>query len=93
MVTHPDINPSNRADHDLAGIENGNRLIKMVLTARSILYLIRIGGEWCRVIHNNQQSLCNEYNDLGDTRRRPQIECRICKQKGHMSYVCDQKEK
>lgn len=43
-----------KADHDLAGIENGNWLIKMVLTARSIPYSITIGGEWCRVIYNNQ---------------------------------------
>ena len=43
-----------KADHDLSGIENGNRLVKMVITAKSIRYSIRIGGEWCRIIHNNQ---------------------------------------
>ena len=83
-----------KADHDLSGIENGNRLVKMVITAKSIPYSIRIGGEWCLIIHNNQQPVCNEYNEVGHTRKRcPQIECRICKQKGHMSYVCSQKDK
>ena len=83
-----------KADHELAGIENGNRLVKMVLTAKSIPYSIKIGGEWCRIIHNNQQPVSNECNELGHTRKRcPLIECRVCKQKGHMSYVCDQKEK
>ena len=83
-----------KADHDLSGIENGNRLVKMVITAKSIPYSIRIGGEWCRIIHNNQHPVCNECNEVGHTKKRcPQIECRICKQKGHMSYVCSQKDK
>ena len=82
-----------KADHDLAGIENGNRLVKMVLGARSIPYSMRIGGDWCRVIHNNQQPVCNECHEEGHTRKKcPQIECRICKQKGHMSYICDKKK-
>ena len=50
------------ADHELAGIENGNRLVKMVLTAKSIPYSTKIGGEWCRIIHNNKQPVCNECN-------------------------------
>ena len=82
-----------KADHDLAGIENGNRLVKMVLGARSIPYLMKIGGEWCRVIHNNQQPVCIECHEEGHTRKKcPQIECRICKEKGHMSYICDKKK-
>ena len=82
-----------KADHDLAGIENGNRLVKMVLGDRSIPYSMRIGGEWCRVIHNNQQPVCIECHEEGHTRKKcPQIECRICKQKGHMSYICDKKK-
>ena len=82
-----------KADHDLSGIENGNRLVKMVITAKSIQYSIRIGGEWCRIIHNNQEPVCKECNEVGHTRKRcPQIECRICKQKGHMSSVCSHKD-
>ena len=80
-----------KADHELAGIENGNRLVRMVLTTKSIPYSLKIGGEWCLIIHNNQQPVCSECNETGHTRKRcPEIECRICKQKGHMSYVCDQ---
>ena len=81
-----------RADHELAGLENGNRLVKMLLTEKSIPYSLRIGGEWCCVIHSNQQPVCGECKELGHTRKRcPQIECRICKEKGHLSYVCDKK--
>ena len=50
-----------KADHDLAGIKNGNRLVNMVLEARCIPYSIRIGSEWYRVIHNNQQPVCSEW--------------------------------
>ena len=81
-----------RADHELAGLENGNRLVRMLLTEKSIPYSLRIGGEWCRVIHSNQQPVCGECKELGHTRKRcPQIECRICKEKGHLSYVCDKR--
>ena len=72
-----------KADHAFAGLENGNRLIKMVLETRSIRYLLRIGGEWCRVIHSDQQPVCSECKELGHTRKRcPEIICRICKEKG-----------
>lgn len=81
-----------RADHELAGLENGNRLVRMSLTEKSIPYSLRIGGEWCRIIHSNQQPVCGECKELGRKRRRcPQIECRICKEKGHLSYVCDKR--
>ena len=62
----------------------------MVLEKPSIPYSLRIGGEWCRVIHNNQQPVCTECNKLGHTRKRcPKVKCRICHQLGHMSYNCD----
>ena len=47
-----------KADHELAGFENGNRLVKIILEKPSIPYSLRIGGEWCRIIHNNQQPVC-----------------------------------
>ena len=81
-----------RADHELAGLENGNRLVKIVLDKPSILYSLHIGGEWCRVNHNNQQPVCIECSELGHTRRYcPKIRCHVCKQLGHMSYNCDQR--
>lgn len=43
-----------RKDHELAVIENGNHLVKMVLATRLIPYSMKIGGQWCRIIHNNQ---------------------------------------
>ena len=81
-----------KADHDLAGVENGNRLVMMLLEKKSIPYSLRIGGEWCRVIHNNQQPMCNECHQIGHTRKRcSEIECKICKEKGHMSCICEQR--
>jgi len=82
-----------KADHDLAGMENGNRLVKMVLDKPSLLYSMRIGGDWCRSIHNNQHPFCLECKEPGHTRKKCQmIRCRVCKQLGHMSYNCDQRE-
>ena len=79
-----------KRDHELAGIENGNRLFKMILATRSISYSMKIGGQWCRIIHNYQQPVCSECPQEGRTRRRcPYIEGRRCKNKGHMSYDCD----
>ena len=73
-------------------MENGNRLVKMLLEKKSIPYSLRIGGEWCRVIHNNQQPVCSECHEPGHTRKRcPEVICRICKESGHMSYNCDQR--
>ena len=39
------------ADHELAGLENGNRLVRMILNKPSIHYSLKIGDEWCRIIH------------------------------------------
>ena len=76
-------------DHELAGLENGNRLIRMVLTSPSIPYSLNIGGEWCRVIHNHQMLICSNCNEVGHSRKNcPQIQCRNCNQLGHISYHC-----
>ena len=78
-----------KADHDLAGLENGNRLVKMILSKPSIPYSLKIADEWCRIIHNNQQPICRECNELGHSRRKcPQIICRLCEATGHMSQDC-----
>ena len=45
-----DIRLRYKVGHYLERIENGNRLVRMVVTARSIPYSIRIGGEWCRAL-------------------------------------------
>ena len=78
-----------RLDHELAGLENGNRLVRMVLTSPSIPYSLQIGREWCRIIHNNQQQICSNCNEPGHSRKNcPSIECRVCGTLGHISYHC-----
>ena len=69
-----------KADHEVAGLENGNPLVKMILDKPSIRYSLRIGGEWCRIIHNNEQPVCIECSQLGQTRINfPKIRCRgVC---------------
>ena len=77
-----------KAHHAFAGLENGNRLIKMVLEKRSIPYSLRIGGEWCRVIHNDQQPVCSECKDLGHTCKRcAEIICQIAREKGKCPII------
>ena len=79
-----------KADHELAGLQNGNRLVKMVLEKPSIPFSLRIGREWCRVRHNNQQPVCTKCGELEHTRKRcPKVKCRVCHQLGHMPYNCD----
>lgn len=81
-----------RQEHELAGLENGNRLIRIVLTAPSIPYSLQIGGEWCRIIHNNQQLICTHCHEPGHARKNcPTIECRTCNTLGHISYHCPTK--
>ena len=83
-----------KANHELAGLQNGNRLVKMVIEKPSIPYSVKISGEWCRIIHNNQQPLCSECSELGHVRREcPYVTCRVCHDLGHMSYSCKQREK
>ena len=52
-------------DHDLGGLENGNRLVGMVLPSPSMPYSLNSGSERCRVIHNNQILLCSHCNGIG----------------------------
>ena len=81
-----------KADHDLAGLENGNRLVHMILNKPSIHYSLKTGNEWCRIIHNNQQLICRECTQLGDSRRKcPTVTCNLCEQVGHMSMDCPQR--
>lgn len=81
-----------KADHDLAGLENGNRLVRMILNKPSIPYSLKIGDEWCRIIHNNQQPICRECSQLGHSRRKcPTVTCNSCKLVGHMSMDCPQR--
>ena len=58
-----------RQEHELAGLERGNRLIRIVLTAQSIPYSLQIGGEWCRIIHSNQQLICTNCHEPGHSRK------------------------
>ena len=77
-----------KADHDLASLENGNRLVRMILNKPSIPYSLKIGDEWCRIIHNNQQPICRECNQLGHSRRKcPTVTCNLCKQVGLPSTI------
>lgn len=43
-----------QTDHELTGLENGNRLARMVLMKPSVPYSLKIISEWCRIIYNNQ---------------------------------------
>lgn len=80
-----------KADHDLTGLENGNCLVRMILTKPSIPYSLKITDEWCRIIHNNQQPICRECYEVSHSRRHcPQIVCHRCSSKGHLSHDCDQ---
>ena len=78
-----------KADHPLAGLQNGNRLVRMILHKPSIPYSIKIAGEWCRIIHSHQQKICSECKKVGHSRRQcPTIECRKCHDLGHMARDC-----
>lgn len=80
-----------KRDHELAGLENGNRLVRIVLTKPSIPYSLKIDGEWCRIIHNDQRRVCSNCHELGHSRRKcPEMICRVCGEQGHLSYDCTQ---
>ena len=91
-IKSPIIRLKYKQGHELEGLQNGNRLVRIVLTAPSIPYSIRIGGEWCRIIHNNQQLICTHCNEPGHPGKNcPSIECRLCKSLGHLSFHCPTK--
>lgn len=78
-----------KTGHDLAGLENGNRLVRMILTEKSIPYSIKIASEWCRIIHSNQKPICNICNEEGHRRSAcHNIICFKCGAAGHMRSAC-----
>ncbi|KAK3747131.1 hypothetical protein QZH41_015118 [Actinostola sp. cb2023] len=74
--------------HALAGIENGNRLVKMILT-KTIPYALKIDGGHCRIIHSDQKPTCTYCAEEGHARQKcPTIVCHFCRQPGHMWRNC-----
>ena len=82
-----------KTGHELAGIENGNRLVRMVLTKPSVPYSLKLNGEWCRVIHSNQKPICNVYYEEGHRCAEcPSVVCFNCGAKGHIRAKCTKDE-
>jgi len=82
-----------KTGHELAGIENGNRLVRMVLTKPSVPYSLKLNGEWCRVIHSNQKPICNVYYEQGHRRAEcPSVICFNCRAKGYIHAKCTKDE-
>lgn len=78
-----------KSEHELAGLENGNRLVRIVLNQPSIPYSLKIDGEWCRVIHSGQKPYCSTCNEFGHNRRNcKETVCHKCKGKGHIAMDC-----
>lgn len=88
-VTNEIIRLKYKKDHPLAGLENGNWLVRIILCKPSIPNSLKIDGHWCRIIHNQQKRVCLNCHAVGHDRRKcPEITCRICNEKGHLSYDC-----
>ena len=72
-----------RADHELARLKHGNRLVRMLLTEKLIPYSLRI--------------LVSDYplQPATSVRRMQRIrsyqKCGVWKEKGHLSCVCDKR--
>ena len=69
-IKSPVIRLKYKIGHDLAGLENGNRLVKIVLNQPSIPYSLKIDGEWCRIIHSSQQPYCSTCSEFGHIARK-----------------------
>ena len=80
-IKSPVIRLKYKTEHDLInGLENGNRLEKMVLNQPSIAYSLKIDGEWCRIIHSGHQPYCSTCSEFGHSRRQcEKTECHKCK--------------
>ncbi|KAK3743443.1 hypothetical protein QZH41_001885 [Actinostola sp. cb2023] len=77
-----------KKDHPLAGVENGNRLVKMILT-KTIPYALKINGSHCRIIHSDQKQICSNCSEEGHSKQRcPTIICHYCTKTGHITRVC-----
>ena len=64
--------PSISLRHALFGFSSD----EMRCVPRVFCYLLILNGEWCRIIHDNQQPVCSECNEVGHTRKHcPKIEC------------------
>ena len=82
-----------KTGHELAGIDNGNQLVQMVLTKPSVPYSLKIDGEWCHVIHSNQKPICNVYYEQGHRRAEcPSVICFNCGAKGYIHAKCTKDE-
>ena len=80
-----------KADHPLHGLENGNRLVRMILTKPSIPYSLQIVSEWCHIIRSNQQRICSNCDGIDHTRKQcPYIQCHSCDGFGHVAQHCPQ---
>ncbi len=65
----------------------------MVLNSPSVPYSLKIDGEWCRIIHNNQQRVCLQCHAVGHSQRKcPAVICKKCSQRGHLSFDCETPE-
>ncbi|KXJ15136.1 hypothetical protein AC249_AIPGENE11273 [Exaiptasia diaphana] len=61
-----------------------------ILLNRSIPYSIKVAGEYCQVIHNNQVKTCKLCGENGHTFSRcPEVECFDCGEKGHVARLCN----
>ena len=78
-----------KTGQELAGIENGNRLVQMLLKTPSVPYSLKIEGEWCCVIHTNQKPICNVCFEEGHRWAEcPSVVCFHCGEKGHIRAKC-----
>lgn len=79
-----------KAGHEFKGLENGNHLIKIILSKESIPYSLKIDNEWCRIIHSGQKPYCSQCEEFDHGRRHcEKTQCRRCLTYGHIAIDCD----